>query len=413
MDLTSAGLSFLVTLQIAHVLGKAMLGEFSYAVTLGTFCMTIALFGLDRTLVRDLVQQPRFFRQLIGYSIYVRAVLLLAVTVGFSAYLSFSRPDGPSTFAIWTITAATALRCMNLQSAYDACYRFKTYSALILAKRVVDAGLITWIFLNFGGQTRLHYIGTVMLATEALSTGIQYRLVLNRLKPSQPLQRQFLMIRGFLEKNFPIWVAGLCALLISSLNQIILKHYQGSAELGSYAAAWQLTQVAILALTQITRLNMPSIAKLAAADLPRRVRLFSLGRHFAFVTVAASILSLPAVICPSFVIGFLYPARFADSAAVLRLGGLYAILYGAGLVLSQYVLSAKLHRAYCLSLALGAFSSTLLTLYLVRRYSAIGAGLSLLLSHGAAIGLYGVVALRHVFRHPAVTVSTTVALTIP
>ena len=60
------GLGFITRVKIANVLGKADFGLFVYGVTLGTFGGVIIRYGMDKTLVRDLIHHRAQFNELVA-----------------------------------------------------------------------------------------------------------------------------------------------------------------------------------------------------------------------------------------------------------------------------------------------------------------------------------------------------------
>jgi len=72
----AAGLFFVTQVKIANVIGKEQFGMLAYAMALGMYGQIIVRYGMDRTLVRDLIHYPNRFAELVMASLLLRGVLL-------------------------------------------------------------------------------------------------------------------------------------------------------------------------------------------------------------------------------------------------------------------------------------------------------------------------------------------------
>ena len=95
----------------------------------------------------------------------------------------------------------------------------------------------------------------------------------------------------------------------------------------------------------------------------------------------------------------IFKPEYASSAAILRILGIYLMVFSLGCVASQYVVSARMEKTYFASVIVGGILSIILCLVLIPKFSGLGAALSLLIAHGISMGLYWVAMIQHVKSH--------------
>ena len=114
------------------------------------------------------------------------------------------------------------------------------------------------------------------------------------------------------------------------------------------------------------------------------------------MAAAALPVVIPSVLFPGWIMKTVFKPEYASSAAILRVMGIYLMVFSLGCVASQYIVSARMEKTYFASVILGGCLSIFLCLLLIPQLSGLGAALALLIAHGASMGLYMFVMIRHV-----------------
>jgi O-antigen/teichoic acid export membrane protein len=91
-----------------------------------------------------------------------------------------------------------------------------------------------------------------------------------------------------------------------------------------------------------------------------------------------------------------FKPEYASSANVLRVLGIYLLVFALGCVASQYVISARMEKTYFSSVVLGGCLSVILCVILIPKLSGLGAALALLIAHSASIALYSIAMVKDV-----------------
>lgn len=395
----AAGISFLTTAKLTHVLSKERFGEVAYALALGTYGATFARCGVDRTLVRDLVHFPHRTAELVGASMILRGGALILAVSPVVFWKSFAGTGAPLSWGAVAIYLGVTFLSMDLQPVYDAWIEMRRHALYNLVQKFSYFSLVWLVVLGFPARLSIAWIGFASMSSVLMCLTLEYRWAMRRVDWSEmgawPREAAVSMAR----ENIWVWLASIGCLSFGSLNQLILSHYCGKAALGPYAAMWQTVMIVVLLLTQISRVGNPVTAAMTRPGVARADRVRFLARYTAVMLVAASVVCAPAVVAPRTVIALIFPSSYVAAAPILRLLGLYTLVFSAGVVAAQYVVSARMEKAYFASVMVGGVLGGVFCFVLIPKYGGLGAALALLLSHGLSMALYGVavvVHLRHV-----------------
>jgi len=121
-------------------------------------------------------------------------------------------------------------------------------------------------------------------------------------------------------------------------------------------------------------------------------------KYSCVMTVTALPVVIVSVFFPGWIVNTIFRPEYASSAPILRVLGLYLMVFSLGYVASQYVVSARMEKTYFASVVLGGCLSFGLCVVLVPKFSGLGAALALLIAHSASITLYFLVMIKDVRR---------------
>ena len=390
----AAGLFFVTQVRIANVIGKEQFGLLAYGIALGMYGQTIVRYGMDRTLVRDLMHYPERFSELVMASLLLRGVLLGLVVGALVAWKLVWRPMD-MTWPVIVIVLAYSLKSLDLQPVYDAWHRMARHAAYNMVQRGLYFALI-WILVFWApSYLTLSWISIALLTTEVFYLLLQQRWAFQRIDLRETRIQLGDVILELSRGNCLIWLAAMGALSFGALNQIMLKHYCGAAQLGGYAAGWQIASVATLLLHQVGRIGNPATACSTRTEMNRRSRIRFLLRYAGVMLLTAAPICIPLLFVPELVVETVFSPEYASSAGTLRVFSAYVLILSLGIVASQYVISARMERNYFASVVVGGLVSLMLCVTLIPRLGGLGAALALLMSHGTSMTLYSVAMIQH------------------
>lgn len=395
----AAALSWFTQVTLANTLGKEMFGQVAFGFLLGTYGQVIIRFGLDRTLVRDLLHHPERFGAIVSASLYLRyflAILFLFFLLLYKLFIPFAVIN----WGVIFIAVAFAALSLDLQAVYDAWQKMRRHTSYFFLQKIIYLLLIWSVIILFPKRLSIACIGVSLLVSVTLYLFLQHQWAIRR------LQVQFTGIRELFydvillaRENFLVWLAALGGLIVVALNQPVLIHYAGFNELGGYAAAWQIMMVGNLFLEQIARIGRPAMARKCLSHISYKERVHFILKYFAVMLGVVLPLATGMIAFSTPIFNLVFKPEYASAASTLSIFGWYLLLYALGIVASQYILSVHLEKTYFLSVALGAVMSIFLCFILIPKYGSIGAALSLLLSHGTTMLIYTIAMVRHIRNH--------------
>ena len=391
----AAGLFFITQVKIANVIGKERFGLLAYGIALGMFGQAIVRYGMDRTLVLDLIHYPKRFSELVMASLLLRGVLLGLVLTALLTWKLVWQPADLS-WAIVVVVVAYSLKSLDLQPVYDAWHCMARHAVYNMVRRGLYFALIWGIIVINPKRLSLAWIGCALLVMEMFYLFLQQRWAGRRIEWSWGKVGWNSGVRALLKNNSWVWLATIGCLSFGTLNQIILKYYCGSAELGSYAACWQIVAAAMLLLGQVSRVGNPATARVTRPENNACKRKSFLLKYSCVMAAAALPVVIPSVLFPGWIMNTIFKPEYASSAAILRVLGIYLMVFSLGLVASQYVVSARMEKTYFASVILGGCLSVILCFILIPKLSGLGAALALLVAHSTSMTLYFVAMISHV-----------------
>jgi O-antigen/teichoic acid export membrane protein len=151
-----------------------------------------------------------------------------------------------------------------------------------------------------------------------------------------------------------------------------------------------LVAAAMLLVGQVGRVGNPATARVTRPENDGCKRKSFLLKYSCVMAVTALPVVIPSVFFPAWIMRSFFRPEYASSASVLRVLGLYLMVFSLGFVASQYVVSARMEKTYFSSVVLGGCLSLILCVILVPRLSGLGAALALLIAHSVSIALYSI-----------------------
>jgi len=387
INLVVASLAFVTRVKIANVLGRADFGLFSYGLALAAYGVAIVQFGLDRTLVRDLVHWPARTGPIVAASIVLRGGVLLALAAALLLWKSTRMGRNDVSWGLLLIIFGGSIVALDLRSVYDTWGNMIRHAMYYLVSRMLFFCPI-WLMLVWApGGLSIFWIGVFTVGSALVYLWLQYMWAFRRIDFSQAKGGLRARVMALGRANVTIWVSSVVGLVVVTANQILLKVMGGKEELGTYAAAWVVVALASLFLAQISRIGTPASARVTRRDVGRTERVRFLLKYSAVALVCISPISVLAIFFPTVVVRTFYSAEYASAAPVLQILGAYLVVYSVAMVPAQYVVACRRELHYLVNVLCGGVANILLCLFLIPRYTATGAAVALLISHGLTTGL--------------------------
>lgn len=383
-----AGIGFITQVKIANTLGKETFGYIAYGVAIATYSTVIIRFGLDRTMVRDLIHYPDRFAATVKASLIVRFSLLALVIVLVIGWKVFQNPSGDISWGVILIIIANAAMSVDLQGVYDSWHKMTRHALYNLLQRGLYFLTIWYMVVTDPEILDVVTVGMAMFVSASIYLILQYSWAIRKLPTDSATEKMIPLAFKMIRANVYIWLATLAGLSFGPLNQLVLKHYHGTTELGGYAAAWMMVALASMFLAQIARIGNPATARITSGSATKQEKIQFLIKYASLMVMITLPVSVVVVFAPELVMTSLFNSEYISAAPALQIMGAYIVVFSLGQVAAQYMVSSRMDKTYTLYIFLGSGLGFALCLLLIPSMGGLGAAWALLISHGFSITLY-------------------------
>ncbi len=394
-SLWRVGISFVLQLAIARLLGAQGLGQYATALAWLNVCQILSELGLPQLLVRDLARHPERKRTLFHAALVAQLTAALLIWGAIYA-LTALLPYQPETrFALLFVTAS--LPFFAITSASEMLFQASERMELVMGVEVTINTLIVAGSLAVLGQGGgVVTLCGVLVITQAISAALCGWLVYRgRLlgdpsrDTSRDLQEDLRYLWGHAR---PFYGLALANVLLHRLDILLLSIFAGEKVTGIYSAAYLVVRVLIILAQTWWQSLYPTLSRLRVQAEEQYRRLASLSIRFglmAFLPGAA--LSGGAT---DWLLGIVYQGE--DHSAALA--AYSALIWAAPVFLvASYAVNLLLveRRPQGSLLIAGTHIVVALSLlpFLTARWQALGAALAMVAAIGCS-GLVGLALLR-------------------
>jgi O-antigen/teichoic acid export membrane protein len=378
-----SGVSFLVSVILARELGKEDFGFFSYGLVFANTISTLMQFGTDRTLVRDLVQlgKPNIVLCSAAWVWLVCGALIAAGVIIWD--FLFSNLTYNTALIVAFCSFLGFFRGMSPYPWFDYKGKANYQSFILLVDRILFfISAITIIFF-LQNEKVVIYVSFAQLICRIITLAIEWNFVLKTARLI--LHPVYATIKKILHDNIWVWLATIGNLLMTQANQFILNGKFGPKELANYGLSIQVITIVRLLQTQLQRLSAPSIAAVTKDDQETTQVAKKLYQYCALTFGLSLCIILPVYFLTPYIVQRLIGNAYLTAIPVLNVLYFWSAFYGVALIISQFLLGLRLQRFSFFSTIFFGFLSLFLADLFVEKYKAIGAAMSLVVSHFCSV----------------------------
>ena len=374
--------SLFVGIYVARYLGPERFGLLSYTLSFVLLFGSLASFGLDDILVRELVQRPEQRNNLLGTVFWLKVCGTVVMGTAITLVLQLKAEEQQTYWMITLITFGFLFQTTNVVDFYFQSQVQSKFAVRAQAFQLLITSLFK-IYLVWNQAELIWFAFALMLdqAVVALLFLIMYRW---KIEWFPFFSFTWTQAKKLMRDAWPLIFAGMVVSVYMKIDQVMLKEMLNTKAVGVYAAAVKLCEAWYFVPSVITASLFPMmISSKQKSDTLYQQRMQKLYDLMVWVSVTVAI---PTTFLADWVIDILYGNDFEASATVLRIyiwAGVFTFL---GVASFKWLGTENLQRNSFYVLAIGAIINIGSNLLLVPIYGINGAAVATFISYG--IGSY-------------------------
>ena len=377
--------------KLANYFGASVYGVYSYCLAIGQVGAMFVRYGRNKTMVRDLIQNPEKRDSLVVSTFFlslINLVLFLAVT-----FACYEPLDIEVSWTYFLLILSPCFLSLSLAPVYESLRMMSWNSIYNLLQKFAFLAII-WGLFWFNCQVSLLSIGLIVVATWIVVGCMEYYEVGTQLHINFIKKVSILELWQLYKDNFVIFLSCVTGVAFGPVIRLILNNYTDSRSVGIYAAGLQIFHLCLFLNTQIARVGNPMMAEAGKEGCPvgKRRRLVA---RYAIIMFATSLpFALPLLLCPSWLTNLLFTDEYAELARFLPILAIYVLAVSVGVVFTQYMISLRLDKSYFAIYVSSAIATLLVALWLIPLYGTLGAFIALCIPHSVGCLFYALFSMK-------------------
>ncbi len=375
-------ISLFVGIFVARYLGPERFGLLSYSLSFVLLFSSLASFGLDDILVRELVKQPKQSNDLLGSVFWLKICGTLVMGTTIALILQFKAEDQQTYWMIALITFGFLFQATNVVDFYFQSQVQSKFAVRAQAFQLLATSLFK-IYLVWN-QAELIWFAFALMLDQAVVAALFLLVYHWKIEWFPFFSFRWTQAKKLMKDAWPLIFAGMVVSIYMKIDQVMLKEMLDAKAVGVYAAAVKLCEAWYFVPSVITASLFPVIiSSKQKSDTLYQQRMQKLYDLMVWVSVTVAI---PTTFLADWVIVILYGNDFEASATVLRIyiwAGVFTFL---GVASFKWLVTENLQRYSFYVLAIGAIINIGSNLLLVPIYGINGAAVATFISYG--IGSY-------------------------
>ena len=366
-----------VTVWVARYLGPVQFGSLNFAFAFVSLFGTLATLGLDGIVVREVVHNAADTREILGTTFALRLVSGLLAVGASIATLGLIQLNDRQTLLLVSILSLTLV--FQAFDTIDSFFQSQVRSKItVWAKNtafLIFAAVRVWLICVKAPVWMFAAAMTGEVALGAAGLVLGYRLTGGKMFSWHSRKKR---AAHLLQQGWPIILSGMAIAVYMRIDAVMLKTMQGDFAVGLYSAATKVSEVWYFIPVAVVSSVSPAIMR--AKDNPdlfhERLR-----KLFSFMTLSACTLGSAVALASHLIVRLLYSKAYSGAAPVLAVHIWASVFVFLGVAQSPFDLSKNLLKLSLFRTVTGAIINIAMNLYLIPRYSAMGASIATVVSY--------------------------------
>jgi len=368
--------SLFVGIYVARYLGPERFGLLSYSLSFVLLFSSLASFGLDDILVRELVQRPEQRNKLLGTVFWLKVFGTIVMGSAIAMVLYFKSEDEQTYWMIALITFGFLFQATNVVDFY---FQSQVQSKFAVRAQAIQL-LITSIFKIYlvFNQAELIWFAFALMLDQAVVAVLFLMVYHWKLEWFPFYYFKCSLATQLLKNSWPLIISGMMVSIYMKIDQIMIKEMLDAKAVGIYAAAVKLCEVLyFLPVATMTSL-FPAVVESrnkSKTEYNRQVQ-----RIYEMMLGGAVIVAIIVTFLSSWIVQFLYGLEFQGATAILQIYIWAFVFVSLGVVSSKWLVAENLHKYALIRSVIGVIINISSNWYLIPIYGIKGAALSTLIT---------------------------------
>jgi len=381
---------------IARFLGDVEFGKFSFAQSFTGILVIFADVGLSSFTIREVARDRELASKYLGNVALIK--LLLSGITFTLIILIINLMDYPkdTTFIVYLFGISTILNSFSMffRSIFKAFERMEYEAYLNITRSAIKTS--TGLLLIFYGYGLIEVVYVFVFA-EIINLFLSLFVTVKRFaKPT--VEIDFKLWRHLISGALPFCMTLVVGMLYLRIDVVMLSVMKGDAAVGWYNAACTIVYGLVFIPNILSSAVFPVMSRLFTSSTDALKVMIEKFAKYSFIT-ALPILIILIVLADEF-ITIIYGNEFINSIITLQILSVYLSMrfvnHATGFTLSS---TNKEHlRAF--SAAIAAGSNIILNLFLIPKYSYVGAAVATVLTEVVLFSFYYYFTAKHFHRLP-------------
>ena len=369
-------ISLFVGIYVARYLGPERFGLLSYSVSFVWLFSSLASFGLNNILVRELVQSPEQRNNLLGTVFWLKVFGTFVMATAIALALQFFEDEQQTYWMIFIIAIGYLFQTTNVIELY---FQAQVQSKFIVRAQVAQM-LITSLFKIYliYIQAELIWFAFALMLDQAVAAALFLIVYCWKINFFPFFTFHWKRAKKLMDGALPLIFSGMMVLLYMKIDQVMLKEMLNAKAVGVYAAAVKLCEAWYFIPSAIMASLFPAIIesrKESEEYYENRVQ-----KLYEMMVWGSLLVAIPTSFLADWFIQVLYGAIFQEAAVVLKIYIWTFVFVSLGVASSHWLVAENLEKYALLRSLLGAIINITLNWYMIPIYGITGAAYATLIT---------------------------------
>ena len=368
-------IGLIIGVWIARYLGPDQFGLFNYVQSIVCIFLSIATFGLNDIIVRDLVQNVSQQEILLGTAFVIRIVGSSLLIIVLSIFIFCISKDHLSNILVIIIAGSSIFQSFQVIEFF--------FKSKVLSKYVVFANMISYSISNFvkiclivNKASIIAFACVILFDSITLSCGLIYFYKVNGHQITKWKFDKHIAMR-ILNDSWPLIISSLVLMIHTRIDQVMLKQMIGNKEVGYYSVALRIIELFSFIPMMLGASITPAIVNLKNNNSLYTFRLLN---YYRVSFIMFMLTGFPIFLYSEHIILLLFGNNYLQAGTLLAFFSTRLFFTNFGVARNAYILTENLFLYSLLTMVIGCFVNIVLNTLLIPTYSGLGAIFSTIIS---------------------------------